>query len=361
MPRLGVEPELVIKVARERALSDHPMQALQMLGEVFEGMDIRQASDILAGRSTLRPDGEGSYDLVPSDPGEALSCARELDQRYGSRVRIGLKWYEAYAVVTRMGGQDEAAWYGIPQSQREMAYRAWRGEARGPGLRPPGDTTAQERRLSCRPLYYAENPYVDRIHYVDSGEGCASLFGMARCPDRAAVLFRPTQEPPPWASPARDPQAAFDNGVASGAVTPVGHVCHHDHGDETHMANPEPNASETSDSPAPVKARAMNPDHAELRERILSQARDGAGFLTLDWGDGPVEVWLAWQSDHVRATVRNPLRSPSREQHRMLEDAGGHGLVGMRERAQLAGGTLFAGATDEGFVVDAYLPIGAAV
>ena len=132
MPRLGFEPELVIKVARERALSDHPMQALQMLGEVFEGMDIRQASDILAGRSTLRPDGEGSYDLVPSDPGEALSCARELDQRYGSRVRIGLKWYEAYVVVTRMGGQDEAAWYGIPQSQREMAYRAWRGEAPPP-------------------------------------------------------------------------------------------------------------------------------------------------------------------------------------------------------------------------------------
>jgi len=90
--------------------------------------------------------------------------------------------------------------------------------------------------------------------------------------------------------------------------------------------------------------------------RILQEALTNA----LRHGDGPVEVWLAWQSDHVRATVRNALRSPSREQQRMLEDAGGHGLVGMRERAQLVGGTLFAGATDEGFVVDAYLPIGVA-
>lgn len=90
--------------------------------------------------------------------------------------------------------------------------------------------------------------------------------------------------------------------------------------------------------------------------RILQEALTNA----LRHGDGPVEVWLAWQSDHVRATVRNALRSPSREQQRTLEDAGGHGVLGMRERAQLAGGTLYAGATAEGFVVDAYLPIGIA-
>ena len=89
--------------------------------------------------------------------------------------------------------------------------------------------------------------------------------------------------------------------------------------------------------------------------RILQEALTNA----LRHGDGPVEVWLAWQSDHVRATVRNALRSPAREQQRMLEDAGGHGVVGMRERAQLVGGTLFAGATDGGFLVDAHLPSGA--
>ena len=34
----------------------------------------------------------------------------------------------------------------------------------------------------------------------------------------------------------------------------------------------------------------MPPDDAPLRELILSQAREGAGFITLEWGEGPVEV-----------------------------------------------------------------------
>jgi signal transduction histidine kinase len=37
-------------------------------------------------------------------------------------------------------------------------------------------------------------------------------------------------------------------------------------------------------------------------------------------------------------------------------NGGGHGLIGMRERAELFGGTLAAGPTDSGFVVRATLP-----
>jgi len=40
----------------------------------------------------------------------------------------------------------------------------------------------------------------------------------------------------------------------------------------------------------------------------------------------------------------------------VASNAGGHGLIGMRERAELFGGTLAAGPTDSGFVVRATLP-----
>jgi signal transduction histidine kinase len=40
----------------------------------------------------------------------------------------------------------------------------------------------------------------------------------------------------------------------------------------------------------------------------------------------------------------------------LVADGGGHGIVGMRERASLLGGTLVAGATDGVFRVRAHLP-----
>ena len=39
------------------------------------------------------------------------------------------------------------------------------------------------------------------------------------------------------------------------------------------------------------------------------------------------------------------------------DGVGGHGLVGMRERARMFGGTLAAGRVDGGFEVHAHLPV----
>ncbi|MCR2784880.1 MULTISPECIES: histidine kinase [unclassified Microbacterium] len=86
-----------------------------------------------------------------------------------------------------------------------------------------------------------------------------------------------------------------------------------------------------------------------LQEALTNAMRHG--------GRGPVQVWLAWHPGRVTLSVGNPLpegASPS-------ESAGrGHGLIGMRERAQLVGGHLDATAEGRAFVVRATLPIGAA-
>jgi signal transduction histidine kinase len=82
--------------------------------------------------------------------------------------------------------------------------------------------------------------------------------------------------------------------------------------------------------------------------RILQEALTNA----LRHGDGTkVDVALAWHPDRVELEVRNGVGSSPRAD-------GGHGLVGMRERAQLAGGALAAGVEGERFVVRARLPIG---
>ncbi len=101
--------------------------------------------------------------------------------------------------------------------------------------------------------------------------------------------------------------------------------------------------------------------------RILQEALTNA----LRHGDGgAVSVVLAWHPDRVDLAVRNRIRLAHMAGDARLnphdvpgEDTSGsgHGLIGMRERAHLAGGTLTAGAASGEFVVAASLPLAAAL
>ncbi len=98
--------------------------------------------------------------------------------------------------------------------------------------------------------------------------------------------------------------------------------------------------------PAPQGAQPASVELAVYR--ILQEALTNA----LRHGRAPVELTLAWRADRVDLSVRNPTDAPAR-----ADPARGHGLIGMRERAHLVGGTLEAGATHGAFVVRAQIPI----
>ncbi|KAA9089967.1 sensor histidine kinase [Microbacterium radiodurans] len=95
-----------------------------------------------------------------------------------------------------------------------------------------------------------------------------------------------------------------------------------------------------------------------LQEALTNALRHGSG--------GAVAVGLAWLPDRVSLRVHNPVAggaepAPSAGIAASTPvPAGGHGLIGMRERAQLIGGALSAGPDDGGFTVVATLPIGGA-
>ncbi|WP_424448616.1 sensor histidine kinase [Microbacterium arborescens] len=88
-----------------------------------------------------------------------------------------------------------------------------------------------------------------------------------------------------------------------------------------------------------------------LQEALTNAMRHGAG--------GSVDVFLSWLPDRVEVRVRNPLPPSTAEASGALR-SGGHGLIGMRERAQLIGGTIEVGPAGGAFVVAATLPIGGA-
>jgi signal transduction histidine kinase len=97
--------------------------------------------------------------------------------------------------------------------------------------------------------------------------------------------------------------------------------------------------------------RPLEPAVDQAAFRILQEALTNAA----QHGDGPAQVELAFEPGSLVLTVVNPSSSgPSPATF-------GHGLVGMRERAVLLGGTFAAGPSDEGFTVRVRLPLKAEV
>jgi signal transduction histidine kinase len=94
--------------------------------------------------------------------------------------------------------------------------------------------------------------------------------------------------------------------------------------------------------------RDLVPGVDQAAYRILQEALTNAARH----GSGRAEVDVAFGSSALEITVTNPVPPGSGFAE------GGHGIVGMRERAALLGGSLRAGATDGVFHVDARLPYG---
>jgi signal transduction histidine kinase len=66
-----------------------------------------------------------------------------------------------------------------------------------------------------------------------------------------------------------------------------------------------------------------------------------------------VEVRLSYEPNGTRLVVEDHREGPH---PRPAGGGGGYGLTGMRERAELLGGTLSAGVTDDGFRVELWAP-----
>ncbi|HUJ34818.1 MAG TPA: sensor histidine kinase, partial [Solirubrobacteraceae bacterium] len=96
--------------------------------------------------------------------------------------------------------------------------------------------------------------------------------------------------------------------------------------------------------------RPLGPAVDRAAYRILQEALTNCARH----GDGGARIELAFGDEDLELTVSNAVRddAPARAN-------GGHGLVGMRERAELLGGEVDAGRVNGGFRVHARLPYGA--
>jgi signal transduction histidine kinase len=97
--------------------------------------------------------------------------------------------------------------------------------------------------------------------------------------------------------------------------------------------------------------RPLSPAVDQAAYRILQEALTNAAWH----GRGSAKVEIEFATGSLEIAVTNPAAPDS-----SARDGGGHGIVGMRERAQHLGGTLEAGADNGSFRIHARLPYGEA-
>jgi signal transduction histidine kinase len=96
------------------------------------------------------------------------------------------------------------------------------------------------------------------------------------------------------------------------------------------------------------RPRGLAPGLDQAAYRILQESLTNAARH----GSGPAEVEIVYRDDELELSVSNPVQITSNGQRA----DGGHGILGMRERAALLGGSLQTGRHDTAFRVDAHLP-----
>jgi signal transduction histidine kinase len=99
-------------------------------------------------------------------------------------------------------------------------------------------------------------------------------------------------------------------------------------------------------------ARPLAPGPDQAAYRILQESLTNAARH----GTGPVEVRIAYRARQLELTISNPTTGNGTGN----PGAPGYGILGMRERTALLGGSLHAGARDGRFRVTASLPYAAA-
>ena len=109
----------------------------------------------------------------------------------------------------------------------------------------------------------------------------------------------------------------------------------------------------TADGAETTISGERRPLPAEASQAVRRVAQEALTNVRKHAPGAKIRVWLEYGEDRVTLVVRDSGGSPGE----LSATGGGYGLLGMRERAELLGGSLDAGPDDEGFVVTLKVPV----
>lgn len=109
----------------------------------------------------------------------------------------------------------------------------------------------------------------------------------------------------------------------------------------------------TADGAETTISGERRPLPAEASQAVRRVAQEALTNVRKHAPGSKIRLWLEYGEDRVTLVVRDSGGSPGE----LSATGGGYGLLGMRERAELLGGSLDAGPDDEGFVVTLKVPV----
>lgn len=99
-----------------------------------------------------------------------------------------------------------------------------------------------------------------------------------------------------------------------------------------------------SGAPRPLAPAVSLASYRIVQEALTNAAKHGTGTA---------DLITDWEADRFVIRITNPLASTAGDD----SEGGGHGLIGMRERAVANGGRLAVGESDRSFAIEAWLPV----
>jgi signal transduction histidine kinase len=222
----------------------------------------------------------------------------------------------------------------------ELKERAVRAEAEAERERLLG--VAEERTRIARDLHDAAG---HAINVIAVRAGAARL-RHHQDPDRSLRALEAIEEVARQTAEEIDHMVGTlrEAGSTNGAVEPPTGLASLDTLIAHHSAAGLEVTLDASEAPRPLGAAADQAAYRILQEALTNAARHGAGSARVElvYGDAAIEL-----------TLTNPV--PANGSPR---SGGGHGLIGMRERATLLGGSLGAERANGAFRVRARIPYG---
>lgn len=264
----GITGDYITAYLRDEVLGNW-RHAVRTISEALPDLPASAIGEIMVGTKKL----VGRNDLTLEDDSDE-SQKEEIEAKYGCVYEQGGRFYEPYALVTKLGNED--VWTANRVIGRYVEHN----------------------RAGSLPLSLRERWYLERAKfYADDAQDIAvAETGMAGHMTGRFVLFRPCQDPPFFITANRDPKKAVELALNG------------DHYLEERECQEREERPEPVDSAlAPVRdvraeevaeAEGWDKELARLRKDIQSQAAQNGGFMGIfaneKWMMVPYHAFMRW-------------------------------------------------------------------
>lgn len=264
----GITGEFITAYLRDEVLGNW-RHAVRLVSDALPDLPASAIGEVMVGTKKL----VGRNDLTLEDDSDE-SQREEIESKYGCVYEQGGRFYEPYALVTKLGNDD--VWTGNRAVDRYVEHNR-------AGSLPP---SLRERWYLERAKFYAD----------DKNDIALAELGMSGHMTGRYILFRPCQDPPFFITPSRDPRKAVELALKGDYY--LDERCCQEREESPRPAPAAPTRVRDTRAEEVAEAEEWDNERTRLRTEILAQAAQHGGFMGIfaagEWLRVPYFAFMRW-------------------------------------------------------------------